>query len=93
MEFYFYGLAIGAIFFLLRNMANSSHSKKFTSLGDMKGMPKSYIISKVGNPQSIETTDNGETILHWELRDYFISLLFDSNENMVRIVKQGFKKY
>ena len=93
MEYYFYGLGIGALFLLLRNMANSSHSKKFTSLGDMKGMNKNYIISKVGSPQSIETTDNGETILHWELRDYFISLLFDGNGNMVRIVKQSFKQY
>ena len=56
----------------------------FQSLGDMKGMDKSEIIKKCGSSQSIEYIEGGSVCV-WNSTGYLISLVFDSNNKVVKI--------
>jgi len=59
----------------------------FKSLGDMKEMDKSEIIKKCGSSQSIEYIEGG-SICVWNSPGYLISLVFDSNDRVVKINRE-----
>ena len=78
------GLLIGYLIRIFKTSAGVVLQKNFQSLGNMKGMKKSDIIKKCGNFNSIEYIENG-TICQWSTTNYSISLIFNQNDEMVKI--------
>ena len=60
-------------------------SKKFVSLGDMKGMTYEQIKSVVGPCSSISDIGNGQKLRQWIATGYHIALVFDSDDKMIKI--------
>lgn len=58
--------------------------KKFISLGNMKGMSKSTIINHCGDFSGISYIEGG-TVCVWQRPGYRISIVFDSEDKVVRI--------
>jgi len=62
--------------------------KKFVSLGNMQGMTKTEIISHCGKFSGISYIEGG-TVCVWQRPGYRISLVFDSQDKVVRIASEA----
>lgn len=56
-----------------------SLSKKFVSLGDLRGKTLDEIVSVVGEPNSTTALINNQVLVQWQATGYLIALLFDEN--------------
>lgn len=54
-----------------------SLSKKFVSLGDLRGKTLDEIVSVVGEPNATTALGNGQVLKQWQATGYLIALLFD----------------
>lgn len=51
--------------------------RKFIALGDMRGMPKGEMISKVGPPTAVSAMGDGCSLLQWQRTGYHICIVFN----------------
>jgi hypothetical protein len=61
---------------------------RFLALEDMTGKSANEIITAVGPPSSISSMANGENLLQWQAIGCHMALLFDVNEQFVKITHQ-----
>nr|WP_299418279.1 hypothetical protein [uncultured Emticicia sp.] len=78
------GLVLYFILNILVKIPGRNLQSQFQSLGDMRGMSKSEIIQKCGNFKSIRHIEGG-TVCVWMATGYVISLVFDANDEVVKI--------
>ena len=54
-------------------------AQKFRALGTLDGKTKEEIIAKVGKPNSISASLDGDQVLQWLSTGYHIALIFDKD--------------
>lgn len=84
-----YFMIVGGLFMflvikLLVRVPGILLAKKFKSIGSMKGLSKQELVKKVGNFQSIKYIDGGSVCI-WKSAGYMISIVFDTNDNFLKV--------
>lgn len=85
-------IAIGlSLLRLFTSVANPGKmiQKKFVALGDMKGKTIAQITQAVNlKPSLVTNNSDGTKIVKWQMTWFYISLLFDKDGKLVKIVEQ-----
>lgn len=74
------GLLMFLFIAVLVRLPGAALSKKFVSLGVLKGKTKAEIIAVAGKPRAISAAAGGKTVLQWLATGYHIALIFDEND-------------
>ena len=90
MESIFFLVAAGGVLLALISAFSSptggAHDlqRAFVRLGDLRGKPRSEIVSAVGAPNSVSAIPNG-TLLQWIKPGYHIAVMFDEDDVCIGI--------
>jgi hypothetical protein len=92
MEF-FIPLVGGLIMYLFMQASvrspGISLAAKFQNLGNIIGVPKTEIVARVGNPNSVSAMGNGQQLCQWLKAGYHISLMFDADGNCLGVTHES----
>lgn len=84
-------MVISLIIYLAVFLPGKMLRQKFEELGDMRGMSRSEIVSRCGKYHSIRNTYGGFVCV-WMVPGFVISLVFDSNEKVVKVCSKALAK-
>jgi hypothetical protein len=62
---------------------------RFFGLGNLMGMTATEIIAEVGKPTSRSSKANGQTLLQWQVTGYHMALVFNSEDQAVKVTSKS----